>query len=152
MGQPHQPPGSSLLLSGTRGIRGRRHGLQRGWTGLRAHISEAGRRQAASWGARTLVWETEANCFSPLEEPFPGDMRPPEAESPLAVVQSLILLGVKSSARRVTPEVPSTPEKAGVVLNELPGFCGRVLPLAAFCRHGYAQKAPMIPHLCVRLR
>lgn len=113
----------------------------------------------ASWmetgcitGCPHPVWETEASCFSPLEEPFPGDMRPPEAESPPAVVQSLILLDVKTSARRVTPEVPSTPEKTGVILNELPAFCGRILLLAAFCRHGYAQKAPMIPRLCVHLR
>ena len=34
-----------------------------------------------------------------------------------AVTESL---GVKTSARRVTPEVPSTPEKTGVILNELP--------------------------------
>lgn len=76
----------------------------------------------------------------------------PRSGAPLAVVQSLILLDAKTSARRVTPEVPSTPEKTGVILNELPAFCGRILLLAAFCRHGYAQKAPMIPCLCVHLR
>lgn len=69
----------------------------------------------------------------------------------VSVVWSLMLLDAKTSAHRVTPEVPSTPEKTGVILNERPAFCGKILLLADFCHHGYAQKAPMIARLCVHL-
>ena len=34
------------------------------------------------------MWETEPNCFSPLEDPFPGDTRPLEVECPLATCLS----------------------------------------------------------------
>lgn len=134
------------------------------------------------------MWETEPSCFSPLEDPFPGDTRPLEwsprwplvsvppwiLQDPcvfrlqlltrwsfwglarcmdiVSVVWSLILLDVKTSAHRVTPEVPSTPEKTGVILNGLPAFYARILLLAAFCCHGYTQKAPTIPRLCVNKR
>ena len=77
-----------LFLSGGHSIGGRQCGLQHGGTGLWARISPAGRRQAASRGAGTLVWETEPSCFSPLEDPFPGDTPPLEVESPLATCLS----------------------------------------------------------------
>ena len=166
-------PGSSLLLSGGHSVRGRQRGPQHGWPGLWARISPAGWRQAASRAAGTLVWETEPNCFSPLEDPFPGDTRPLEVECPLATCLSatvdlqdprvfrLQLLprwwfwalslrghrvsgGVTDSSGHVTPEVPSTPEKTGVILNGLPAFYARILLLGAFCCHGYTQKAPTI--------
>lgn len=69
----------------------------------------------------------------------------------VSVVWSLMLLDAKTSAPRVTPEVPSTPGKTGVTLNERPAFCGKILLLADFCHHGHAQKAPTIARLCVHL-
>lgn len=52
--------------------------------------------------------------------------------------------GLTDYSGRVTPEVPSTPEKTGVILNGLPAFYARILLLGAFCCHGYTQKAPTI--------